>query len=151
MSRRLVRLVGAGVVVLAASALAAYPARAADPVRNIVAAPTIRGSVCDTAPTSAACRTRIVSALDHARSVEHLPHYALPTRFAWLTPREKLLVLLDQDRTARGLSREDRFLRRRLRIFDFEVYAGSRRERGEEPVRVLAQAGQPGLRFASDL
>lgn len=108
MSRR--RRAALAVVVALATAFGCVPASAAlswqgpDPARNIAPSPSISGSVCDSDPHSDACRLRLTQALAHGRAATGLPNYGLPDRFAYLSAREKLLVLTNQDRAAKGLS-----------------------------------------------
>lgn len=87
--------------------IAAPPASASwgghDPAFNIAPAPAIFGSVCDASPRSAPCLHVLIDALINGRRSTGLPGYALPARFGYLTPQEKLLVLASQDRGVLGL------------------------------------------------
>jgi hypothetical protein len=94
---------------VAATLVAAQPASASawggtDPKLNIAPSPTIAGSVCDTNPRSDACSARLLEALSNARHHNLGSTYTLPSRFGYLSVREKMLVLASADRVATGLS-----------------------------------------------
>ncbi len=59
-------------------------------------------AACDASGTSTVCRDQVVAALDSARALEGLPPLALPPVFWSLTPAERIFVVVNEERTARG-------------------------------------------------
>ena len=49
------------------------------------------------------CTTFVLRSLDNARAAEGLPPFSMPTNWYRLTPQEQLFVIVDLERTARGL------------------------------------------------
>jgi hypothetical protein len=137
------------VVVLVAGILTGTPAGATawggtDPAHNIAPVPSLVGSICETQPFGAACRTRIVQALDRARETLGLRPYVLPDRFAWLAPRERMLLLLNQDRQSVGLA-PVRGMNAAL-----NSHAGAGIPRREDPLPMTILGGEHWLSWAAN-
>ncbi|MDQ1683756.1 MAG: hypothetical protein QOC82_493 [Frankiaceae bacterium] len=95
-------------VAVAASGLSvtlAFPAAAAiaDPVANVSPSPDYWPTCTSYGPSSAACTTAVVAAINHARSLEGVGPMQLPTGFASMTTAEQAFVVSNLERVDRGL------------------------------------------------
>ena len=87
------------------SAMMATPAAAttADPATNVSPSPDYWPTCTSNGPTSAACTAAVLSAIDHARSLEGVGPMELPSNFASMTPAEQTFVVSNLERVDRGL------------------------------------------------
>jgi hypothetical protein len=73
----------------------------ANPKRNVRATPGY--ATCWTSNTSAACISRELASINHARALEGVKPMVLPRNFAKLSPARQTFVVTNLERTARGL------------------------------------------------
>ncbi|HUY97573.1 MAG TPA: hypothetical protein VMW47_08155 [Verrucomicrobiae bacterium] len=74
------------------------------PAANVPAQPPFLAVCAAAASGTPACAAAAIAALDHARRVEGLGPLTVPSDFARLTSAEQLFVLVDEERTSRGLA-----------------------------------------------
>lgn len=95
-----VLMLSAGLAVTASSPAGAYTRI---PAHNVTPPVITSASPCWNSPTSAACQTFLIAALNRGRTALGEPPYALPRTFTQLAPRDQLMVLSDLDRRLYGL------------------------------------------------
>lgn len=76
-----------------------------NPQYNIEAVPSWTSHGCLSRPRSVECQTAMIAALNRARAAMGKRAYRLPARFMWLTSRDQLLVLVNDDRALYKLPR----------------------------------------------
>ncbi len=75
----------------------------ANPCAQLVGAGANQRVIFPAYSGAAACTNYILQAINTARSNEQLPALTLPTNYFQLSPQERIFVVVDLERTARGL------------------------------------------------
>lgn len=74
-----------------------------NPAQNIPPDPSFPGTCAQYGPSSAACTSAVVAAINNARAQEGVRALTLPSYFATSSPAQQMLFVVNAERTARGL------------------------------------------------
>lgn len=74
-----------------------------NPAQNIPPNPSFPGTCAQDGPSSGACTSAVLAAINNARAQEGVRALSLPSYFAASSPAQQMLFIVNAERTARGL------------------------------------------------